>query len=185
MHKTVFVYIVDKAQKKEKQLYQYNKGSSSAILFHYSILQISMTFSPVGSTSLLLDNRHSQTICFVEVQKSPWIVKNVITFFLSGKRYSYTGSLQLLGLEGDTATAHREHVVRGRAYLSCLFLCPLRSLWANALKIKSAENRLNFFKRVIQLKMHLFTCSSKRAWGLLSISGPWREARPSALLAIP
>lgn len=132
MQKIDFVYIVNKVQKKEKQLYQHIKRSSSAILFHYSILQISMTFSPVGNTSLLLDNRHSQTICFAEVQKSSWIVKNVITFLLSGKRYSYTNSLELLGLEGDTATAHREHVVRRRAYLSHLFLCALRSLWANA-----------------------------------------------------
>ncbi|XP_054675028.1 uncharacterized protein LOC129203961 isoform X2 [Grus americana] len=40
--------------------------------------------------------------------------------------YSYVGTLQLLGLEDDTATPHREHVVRRGAYLSLLFLRHLR-----------------------------------------------------------
>lgn len=34
---------------------------------------------------------------------------------------------QLLGLEEGTTTAHREHMVQRGAYLSLLFLYPLRS----------------------------------------------------------
>lgn len=119
------MYIFNKAQKKEEQLYQHIDRSNSAILFHYSILQVSVTFSPVGSTSLL-DNRHSKTLCFGEVQKSPRIVKkkNNYMFPVWKKVYLYR---QLLGLEEGTTTAHREHMVQRGACLSLLFLYPLRS----------------------------------------------------------
>lgn len=101
-----------------------------------------------------------------------------MTFFLSGKRYSYTGSLQLLRLE---CMIHREQEEKKEAYLRWeKRTCPFFSY----VNIKSAEIRVNFFERgaVIQLKMQLFTCSSQCAWGSLSISGPWREACPSVLL---
>lgn len=71
------------------------------------------------------------------------------------------GGLQPLGLGEGTATAHREHTVRRGAYLSLLFLRHLRLRELNYLNIKSAEIRVNFFKRgaVIQLKMQLCVCS--------------------------
>lgn len=93
------------------------------------------------------------------------------------------GTLQLLGLEDDTATPHREHVVRRGAYLSLLFLrhLRLRELKVKKLNIKGVEIRVNFFKRgaIIQLKMQLWfsrVCFSECAWGSLTTSGLWREA---------
>lgn len=90
-----------------------------------------------------------------------------MTFFLSGKRYSYTGSLQLL--EGA------QPLPTGSTWWGEEPTCPFFSyvpwgvsgLMIKKLDIKSAEIRVNIFKKVIQLKMQLFACSSECAWGSL------------------
>ena len=97
------------------------------------------------------------------------------------------GSLQLLGLEEGTATAHREHVVRRGAYLSLLFLrhLRLRELKVNKFNTKSAEIRVNFFKRVgvIQLKTQLCVCAGLFQRACLGILNYFRSVEGSLTIS--